>query len=415
CLNLPLTKNDRSIAEKIANQFNDFPQKKPRILENILAVCAVKRYLEFLDIATDIKKSYSFNLIYQLIENVADLYLSDIGRLECRPVKAGEDFCYIPAETWYDRIGYVAVELSPDYSSAKLLGFVEEVTVEKLPLQKLNPFDDLLDTIAYIELVKQQEEQSIVSTVEVLKNEPKNLDLLTPTLTIAQKIKDWKKESLKSGGWLTFEEVFGNSQLDYAYEITTKSTTNIEGVLKLIETIETTDNEKYRQEAISLLGEWGKNSQEAIAILTQIIQTTENDNTRWEAGSSLAKIAPDHHFVVSRIVSKSAQLLNIGLNAEGESIALCISLLPTEDEKSRIRVWLQLRTQSMSVKLPPNLKLSIISETNEIIKEISSRADIIGSGIDDSIEMRFLFVPGQNFQVQVTLEDKIIIQKPINI
>jgi hypothetical protein len=382
-LTIPITQGDRLVAQKFANQYGDFPTKETKVLENILAVCAVKNYLQVLGIATDISKNYSFNLAYQLTENVADLYLTGIGRLECRPVKSNQNICHIPAETWSNRIGYVAVELAPNYSEAKLLGFIEQVTTENLPIEQLNSLDNLLETITEIELVKIEE-------------------------SVWQKIKNWVDKSLELG-WQTFDEIFSNSSLEYAYE--TIKTKNINGVLQLIETIENPPNEKKRQEAISLLGEWGKNSEEAIAILSEVIKTTKIDNTRWQAASSLAKIDPNHRFVTRR----TAKLLNLGLDLEGQEIALCINLLPTEDENNRIRAWLQLCSQSSSVKLPPNLKLSIISESNEVIKEINSRSDITGSGIDDSIEMRFLFVPGQNFQITVTLNDKIVAQEYIDI
>jgi len=388
-LNIPLTQSDRNIAEKIANQYRDFPQKQAKVKENILAVCAVKNYLQVVGIATDLNKSYSFNTVYQLMENVADLYLTEIGHLECRPVKSNQNFCHIPAETWSNRIGYIAVELTPNHSQAKLLGFIDKVTTENLLIEQLHPLDYLLETITEIELGKLE-------------------------IPVWERIKNWVEQSLEKG-WQTFDEVFNNSQLELAYEIPDflpMRTKNSDGVLQLIETIKNESiSEKNRQNAISLLGEWGKNSSEAIAILTEVIQTTKNDNTRWEAASSLAKIAPNHPFMVRR----SAKFLNLGLDIEGQGIALCISLLPTEDERNRIRVWIELRSKSELVKLPPNLKLSLISESNEVIKEIRSRTDISGLGLDNSIEMRFLLIPGQNFQIKVSLNDKILANEPIDI
>lgn len=162
-LTIPLTQADLNTAQKIANQYSKMPKKQAKVLENILAVCAVKNYLQVLDIPIDINKSYSFNLVYQLIENVADLYLTEIGHLECRPVKPNQNFCYIPAETWGNRIGYIAVELAPNYSQAKLLGFIDKVTTENLPIEDLNPLDYLLETITEIELAK--EETSVVVTL----------------------------------------------------------------------------------------------------------------------------------------------------------------------------------------------------------------------------------------------------------
>ncbi|HEY9704102.1 MAG TPA: DUF1822 family protein, partial [Allocoleopsis sp.] len=234
-LTIPLTQLDRNFAEQIANQYQQIPQKKAQIRDNILAVCAVKNYLRVLAIPTDLSKNYSFNPAFQLVENVADLYLPDIGRLECRTVKYNEQICYIPAETWSDRIGYIAVELDDNYQEAKLLGFIDKVTTEKLPIAYLKPVDTLLETIAEIEL---------------------GANIVLETW---ERLKIWVNQSLDLG-WQTFDQVFNPPQLQFVeqipsnYRIRNKS---LKGVLELIETIKNPSSEKSRQDAISLLGEWG--------------------------------------------------------------------------------------------------------------------------------------------------------------
>jgi Protein of unknown function (DUF1822) len=381
-ITIPITQVDRNIAQKIAAQYDDFSQKQAKVIDDILAVCAVKNYLQILDIPTDINKSYSFKPEYQLIENVADLYLTNIGRLECRPVKPNQNSCYIPSETWSNRIGYIAVEISADHQQAILLGFIQKVTSENLPITYLKPVDTLLEAIAEIELESD----------------------------LWERLKNWVDQTLETG-WQTFDELFQTPQLQYPGPMPSnliRVKSNL-FVLELIETIENPSNEKKRQEAISLLGERGKNSPEAIAILEKTIKTTNNDNTRWQAASSLAKIDPDHRLIVHR----TAKLLNLGLDLEGQEIALCINLLPTEEEKQRIRTWVELRSNSPAMKLPPGLKLAIV--VDDQTKEISTRSDINGWGIDESIEMRFLFTPGQNFHIKVTFHDKIITEKYMDI
>jgi hypothetical protein len=170
-LTIPLTNQDRKLAENFANQFTEFPRKQEQVYHNILATCAVKNYLKTLDILTDTKRSYSYNPALQLVENIADLYLPEIGRLECRYLKPNQQTCHIPAETWSDRIGYVAVEIDPDNHQAKLLGFIKQVTTEEIPIDQLQPLDDLLETIAEIEL--EYEALATVSHGETIFDKPK--------------------------------------------------------------------------------------------------------------------------------------------------------------------------------------------------------------------------------------------------
>jgi hypothetical protein len=178
-LTIPLTNQDRKLAENFANQFTEFSRKQEQVYHNILATCAVKNYFKTLDILTDTKRSYSYNPALQLVENVADLYLPGIGRLECRYLKQNQQTCHIPAETWSDRIGYVVVEIDPDNHQAKLLGFIRQVTSETIPIDQLQSLDDLLETIAEIEL--EYEELATVSQEQTISDKPKIT--LTPWLS----------------------------------------------------------------------------------------------------------------------------------------------------------------------------------------------------------------------------------------
>ena len=50
----------------------------------------------------------------QSLTDIAGLVVKDCGKLECHPVLPNSDFCYIPAEVWSDRIGYIAVQFDQD-------------------------------------------------------------------------------------------------------------------------------------------------------------------------------------------------------------------------------------------------------------------------------------------------------------
>ena len=80
-----------------------------------------------MELETDLEASDSWNIVTQTLMDVADLDVTDIGKLECRPVYPHAEFCRIPQEVWEDRIGFVGVEINEDNLEAKLLGFVKEV------------------------------------------------------------------------------------------------------------------------------------------------------------------------------------------------------------------------------------------------------------------------------------------------
>jgi Protein of unknown function (DUF1822) len=150
-LPLPIDRVARHTAQKLAQQ-QPTSEKAEQVLLNILAVFTVNYYLDLMSIATDWQKSDSCNPVIRLCANVADLELPGIGRLECRPVLSSQDSCYIPHETWNERVGYVVVQIDEELLEAKILGFVPQVQTEQLPLSQLQPLEALIE---YLDQLKQ--------------------------------------------------------------------------------------------------------------------------------------------------------------------------------------------------------------------------------------------------------------------
>ncbi|MCL1475379.1 DUF1822 family protein [Argonema antarcticum] len=143
---LPITTASMQIAQQFACQ-QPTPEKREQVYLNTLAICAVNDYMQMMDIPTDLKASDSWNPAMRLYTDVADLTLTGLGHLECRPVKvdALEEFTYyIPLEVPDDRIGVVVVAIDDRDRQAKLLGFAKTVTTGDLPIGQLQTPDDLL-------------------------------------------------------------------------------------------------------------------------------------------------------------------------------------------------------------------------------------------------------------------------------
>ncbi len=132
-----------SLAEKFRHHQANL-QKAKQVYLNTLAVYAVNYYLECMGFETDLSASYSWNPVMQTLMDVADLEVKDYGRIECRVVLPNSHICQIPPEVWSDRIAYVIVQLDESLREATLLGFVEKVEVQELPLSELRSLEDFL-------------------------------------------------------------------------------------------------------------------------------------------------------------------------------------------------------------------------------------------------------------------------------
>jgi len=127
-------------AHRLAEQFRlqqKQPKKGKQVYLNTLAVYAVKFYLSCLGIETDWESSDSFDPIAQTLMDVADLKVKNLGSLECRPVLPNQEFMSVPPEVWSNRIGYIAVQMTQSLTEVMILGFVERVDREEIPLLEL--------------------------------------------------------------------------------------------------------------------------------------------------------------------------------------------------------------------------------------------------------------------------------------
>lgn len=153
-IRLPITWRMRECARVFAEKQQTF-EKSIQVERNTLAVSVVNAYLEWQGYATDLAAGDSWNVGTQLLGDVADLMVEGVGRIECRSVLPGEEECHLPAETWYDRVAYVVVQLNVNRNEAVLLGFSPtfdpEDPVDRLILKDLGSVDELVSYFDRIE------------------------------------------------------------------------------------------------------------------------------------------------------------------------------------------------------------------------------------------------------------------------
>ena len=180
-LAIPFNSADRQLAMAFAAE-QSTPQKGMRIYLNTLAVLAVRRYLQYLHIATECTAGESWHPGLRALFDVADLVLPDLGKLECRPVLAGETAIALPPETATDRIGYVAVQFGDStdpaqpaqLNQAQILGFVPApATVDpasepltELQVANLQPLDALLEHLTQLEATRTESPSSPLQTTQ---------------------------------------------------------------------------------------------------------------------------------------------------------------------------------------------------------------------------------------------------------
>ncbi|WYL96028.1 MAG: DUF1822 family protein [Gloeotrichia echinulata IR180] len=146
---LPIAQAAYRKSQQFANQ-QATPKKAEQVRLNTIAVWVVNEYLQMMDIPTDLQASDSWNPVMRLCADVADLEISGVGRLECRPVQLTDHICSVPPETWEERIGYVVVQIDESLKEAKLLGFIPSVATEELPLSQLQPPEAFIEYLGQL-------------------------------------------------------------------------------------------------------------------------------------------------------------------------------------------------------------------------------------------------------------------------
>jgi hypothetical protein len=153
-LTVPIELKAHEMARQLA-AVQSTVQKGKRVYLNALAVYAVHSYLKWLQIETDFNSSDSFNPAKTALANVADLVITGIGSLECRPVLPGETAIFLPDEVIENRIGYVGVQFSDRLDSVQLLGFYpisnSSNPPQQLAVAELMPIDTLIEQITRLE------------------------------------------------------------------------------------------------------------------------------------------------------------------------------------------------------------------------------------------------------------------------
>ncbi|HEY9875288.1 MAG TPA: DUF1822 family protein, partial [Candidatus Obscuribacterales bacterium] len=304
--------------------------------------------------------SYSWNRVTRLCADVADLKVTDgklkkIGHIECRPVKAGEQFAYIPPEVWDERIGYLFVQFTPDYRQGSLLGFLPTVFKEQIPLDHLQPLEKFLEF------------------------------LYQPAINWLR-LSNWF-DNIFPNAWQAIEEVINNQGANpaLAFRLGRLRFDNIEWLRQQLSL-----NTRGKQPDKTLI----PLEEDPIPALIQIIQTTQDEETRWKAAEMLWGIEPTNP------ASGTRRIIDLGMQLGGYPIALMVAILQKPDQK--VAVLLRVYPMGDRNYLPFGLKLSLCDSANpNRVVEVQSRVQ----PLDNYIQLKFIAEYGEKFSVKVSLDD----------
>lgn len=137
---IPITSDFHQIAQQFYQHHSD-AQKAKQVYLNTLSVQAAKFYLTCLGIDTNLEKSDCWDPVVQVLSNAADLWITDLGRLECCGVLPDQIHFKISEEAQEDRIGYLFVQFNEALTEATLLGFLTQLQPSVVTLQMLQPMD----------------------------------------------------------------------------------------------------------------------------------------------------------------------------------------------------------------------------------------------------------------------------------
>ncbi|NER51547.1 MAG: DUF1822 family protein [Symploca sp. SIO1A3] len=205
-------------------------------------------------------------------------------------------------------------------------------------------------------------------------------------------LRQWLQDIFEEG-WLSFAE-FLPQQTAFAIrsqEDSSQLPSPPQEITKLIEQLSPGKDEYQRRLAAKQLGEIGSGNQNAITALVNLLRTTTDDETLWTAVESLWQIDPHNPAAGTRRV----KLIDWGMQVGGNAIALSVALI--QKVNGQVGILLRIYPTGDAAYLPPELKLLLLDESGQILREVTARqADIY-------IQLKLNGQPGEQFSVSVAL------------
>ncbi len=365
-ISIPIPAKFRDTALKFA-QKQPTQAKTKQVYLNTLAVQVVNSYLEMLDIPTKLEASHSWNPYGRLGADVADLLLTGVGHLECRPIRTGDRVCHVPSEVWDNRIGYVVVEINKTCTEGKITGFLPNVTTSEINIEQLQPLEKLIEYTHLVQLRQWLEgiyktEWQSVEELSFQRSGSRHTRIRGFELDTPEKV------------WQVIEQL-------YPHRSWKKNLPS-----ELLENIGQVNITDLKASEIT------KNSHVFTGVIAQLLKTTQDEEIRWTLAEMLWTLEPNHPTITAR------RIMDLGMQLVGNPVALMVAILSKPNRT--VAVLLRVYPMGNQPYLPPGLQLAGLYENGQPFLEVKARENK-----DDYIQLKFCAEFGERFGVRVSLNN----------
>ena len=277
---------------------------------------------------------------------------------------------------------YLLMRVVLEEEQAVFIGFFR---YDQLAEQNLKPNDTGNCELSFSEF--NPEPSHLVLNLKYLSSAaiqlPKN-DLAQPSF---QRLTRWLENTCASD-WQPVEQLLANRKPVFpkclprnrtAPNLSTQKT--IEQILKTFSMNGTLGHENAEDLSQAELGN----------VLVKLLETTNSEETRWQAAEFLWELNPAHPAVGVR------RAIDLGMQLSGVPVALMVAILPKPDR--RIAILLRVYPLQDQGFLPAHLKLIGLDEVGQSLFEVRARER------DDYIQFKLTADPGDQFSIQVMLND----------
>ncbi len=270
-------------AERQASQHRQ-RAKYWQVYYNVLARSAVDFYLQILGIQTNWEESESNDKIWRSLVNISDLIVVDRGKIECIPVTASTDRIEISPEVIGDRIAYIFVELEASLREANIIGFLPEITRDKVCLENLESLENFS---VYLDKFRRVNAPNIVDL---------DIQIIADTKTKITRLTEWLQKTFvgrEEELWIPeLESAFRRVNLPSSISFLPQASEALQQFL--LNEIKICRNANSLLEYSQRLHKISPQHPQVIVSLITIIETAMEETLKWNAALLLGEIDPQH-------------------------------------------------------------------------------------------------------------------------
>jgi hypothetical protein len=376
---MPITQAAQQIARQFAIE-QPTEEKALQVYLNTLAVYAVNNYLRIMDISTDLKGGDSWNPVIRFACDVADLWVTGVGRLECRPLQViNQNPANLPFKTdqedaqmgrwgdavmgrWGDAVSYP----DPDRStwSGNPPEFISRESENSTLLESPSSYHGF------------SPRHRVPASERPLQSQSASISCYVPPETQDDRI-----------GYVVVEidlEQQEATLLGFAPTVTSEQLT-IGELQPITEMLKNLESQKTQLVPLAKLSQWCQ------GIFEVGWQPVEAFLDNALAHSSFTQVA-FRRSITKEI--KRAKLINFGRHKPGIAVTLVVTL--TQQERTN-GIALQVFPQTGETFLPTGIKLAVLDESGTCFFDIASGSN------DRFIQSRqFSGQSGERFRVQLS-------------